>query len=137
MLLSDWVLFSLLKRNYIRDVEAIQEGPSLQLKFKCLLYILPINSLQHIRKTGMMTCFLHQILHHPLDRLDYNACSLQGTVNKEGLQRKFGTVFSLENILNIFAWECLENIVVTYLQLHTFQIGIIVISRSITHSYGN
>lgn len=98
MLLHDWVPSSLLERDNIRgDVKATQEVPGLQLKLKCLLYILPVNSLQCIRKTGMMTCFLHQVLHHPLDRFDYNACSLQVTVNKEGLQGKFGSVFSLKN----------------------------------------
>lgn len=98
MLLYDRVPPSLPERDYIREyAKATQEVPSLQLKFKCLLYILPINSLQCIRKTGMLTCFLHQILHHPLDRLEYNACSLQVTVNREGLQRKFGSDFSLNN----------------------------------------
>lgn len=98
MLFCDRVPSSLPERDYIReDVKAIQEVPSLQCKFKCLVNILPMNSLQCVRKTGMLTCFLHQILHHPLDRLHYNACSLPVTVNKEGLQRKFGSDFSLNN----------------------------------------
>lgn len=70
MLLYDQVPPSLPERDYVReDVKATQEVPSLQLKFKCLLYILPTYSLQCIRKTGMLTCPLHQVLHHPLDRL--------------------------------------------------------------------
>lgn len=97
MLFCDRVPSSLPDRDYIReDVKATQEVSSLQFKFKCLLHILRINSFQCIKKTGMMTCFLHQILHHLLDRLDYNACSLQVTINKEGLQRKFSSVFQFK-----------------------------------------
>ena len=80
-----------------RCQKVIQEVPSLQVNFKCLLYIFAFNSLQCIRKIGMLICFLHQVLQHPLDGPDCNACSHQVTLNQEGRQRKFGSDFTLNN----------------------------------------